>query len=87
MQTPNIGAQRANAYFEMRRTGRTARIAAYFSPEHIARRAAEHRAKAEAHMAWTRLDWTDPRLAAFREDVDHLALAMREYALAWEEEN
>ena len=85
--TPNISAQRARAYMQAREAGRAARLAFRNSAPEIARRAAEHRAKAESHMEWTRLDWSDPRLADLRDEVDHLALAMREYALAWEEEN
>ena len=86
MQTPNIGAQRARAYAEIRSAGRAARLARINSAPEIARRAAEHRAAAESHMDWVRL-LEDPNFAYMRSSVDHLAAATREYALAYEEEN
>jgi hypothetical protein len=55
-------------------------------PKRVAARAAEHREKAEAHMHFVAVRAELPEV--FRDSgVDHYALAMREYQMAYEEEN
>jgi hypothetical protein len=84
--SPNIGAQRAAAYMQMRRDGAAARRRHQNSASEIARRAAAHREQAEGHMEWVRAA-SDPRLAAFAGDpAAHQAEAIRHYTLAHEEE-